>query len=103
VPKGKPVPESIEIKTSKLLNVIEKEKYDHLQVMIDQVDYDSRMKIKKKDWFIDPDHSMSARKMISIQKTLGYAKKIMQQRLEPFIGQRCFSSDHTPRRERFDI
>ena len=71
--------------------------------MIDQVDYESRMKIKKKDWFIDPDHSMSARKMISIQKTLGYAKKIMQQRLEPFIGQRCFSSDHTPRREKYDI
>ena len=66
VPPGQPVPESIDIKTSKLLNVIEKEKYDHLQVMIDQVDYESRMKIKKKDWFIDPDHSMSARKMICI-------------------------------------
>lgn len=35
VPPGQPVPESIEIKTSKLLNVIEKDKYDHLQVMID--------------------------------------------------------------------
>jgi hypothetical protein len=49
--------------------------------MIDQVDYESRMKIKKKDWFIDPDHSMSARKMIFIQKSLGYSKKIMQERL----------------------
>lgn len=68
VPPGQPVPETIEIKTSKLLNVIEKEKYDQLQDMIDHVDYESRMKIKKRDWFINPEHSMSARKMIFIQK-----------------------------------
>ena len=63
---GETLPETIEIKTSKLLNVIEKDKYDHLQVMIDKLDYESRMKIKKKDWFIDPDHSLNARKMINI-------------------------------------
>ena len=45
----------MEIKTSKLLNVIEHEKYVHLQKMIDEQDFQSRMKIKKKDWFINPD------------------------------------------------
>lgn len=45
----------LEIKTSQLLNVIEHDKYKHLQEMIDESDFKSRLKIKKKDWFIKPD------------------------------------------------
>lgn len=81
VPKGQVVPESIDIKTSKLMNVVEKERYDNLQQMIDEADFQQRMKIKKKDWFIDPDHSISARKKIFIQKSLGYSSSLLKDRL----------------------
>lgn len=67
----------IEIKTSSLLNVIERDKYFNLQKMIDQVDFKSRMKIKKKDWFIDPTHSIQARQIICLKKSLGYAQNIL--------------------------
>ncbi len=80
-PKGQQVPETIEIKTSKLLNVIEKEKYDNLQDMIDIVDYESRMKIKKAEWFINPEHSLTMRKRMFLEKSLCYSKKVLQQKL----------------------
>jgi hypothetical protein len=76
-PRGQPVPETIDIKTSKLLNVIEKEKYDNLQDMIDVVDYDARMKIKKADWFINPEHSLSMRKRMFLEKSLCYSKNVL--------------------------
>lgn len=71
------MPETIDIKTSKLLNVIEKEKYDNLQDMIDVVDYEARMKIKKADWFINPGHSLSMRKKMFLEKSLCYSKNIL--------------------------
>lgn len=83
-PKGQPVPETIEIKTSKLLNVIEKEKYDNLQDMIDVVDFEARMKIKKADWFINPEHSLTMRKRMFLEKSLCYSKNVLNQKLQPF-------------------
>lgn len=80
-PKGQLVPETIDIKTSKLLNVIEKEKYDNLHDMIDVVDWEARMKIKKADWFINPEHSLDSRKKMFLQKSLGYSKNILNQKL----------------------
>jgi len=52
--------------------------------MIDEVDFSSRMKIKKKDWFINPDHSLHSRRILCLKKSLGYAQNILRQRLEPF-------------------
>lgn len=75
------MPETIDIKTSKLLNVIEKEKYDNLQDMIDVVDYNARMKIKKADWFINPEHSLSMRKRMFLEKSLCYSKNVLNQKL----------------------
>ena len=75
------MPETIDIKTSKLLNVIEKEKYDNLQDMIDVVDYNARMKIKKADWFINPEHSLSMRKRMFLEKSLCYSKNVLNHKL----------------------
>jgi len=86
VPKGQPVPETIDIKTSKLLNVIEKEKYDNLHDMLDIVDYDARMKIKKAGWFINPEHSIVMRKKMYLEKSLGYSKNILHEKLLPFTA-----------------
>jgi hypothetical protein len=86
VPKGQPVPETIDIKTSKLLNVIEKEKYDNLHDMLDIVDYDARMKIKKAGWFINPEHSIVMRKKMYLEKSLGYSKNILNEKLLPFTA-----------------
>jgi hypothetical protein len=66
--------------------VIEKEKYDNLQDMIDIVDYEARMKIKKADWFINPDHSLSMRKRMFLEKSLQYSKNVLNQKLQPFIN-----------------
>ena len=66
--------------------MIEKEKYDNLQDMIDIVDYEARMKIKKADWFINPDHSLSMRKRMFLEKSLQYSKNVLNQKLQPFIN-----------------
>lgn len=52
--------------------------------MIDEADLTSRMKIKKKDWFINPEHSIAARKILCLKKSLGYSQNILQDRLRPF-------------------
>jgi hypothetical protein len=83
----------IEIKTSKLLNVIEHDKYVHLQRMIDESDFKSRMKIKKKDWFINPEHSIAARQILCLKKSLGYSQNILRERLQPFVSPRALSGD----------
>lgn len=69
----KDVPDEIEIKTSTLLNVVEQDRYHNIKRMIDEVDFKSRMKIKKKDWFINPDQSIQARKILCLKKSLGYS------------------------------
>ena len=89
---------SIEIKTSKLLNVIEQDKYVNIKKMIDHVDHGARMKIKNKDWFIDPDHSIASKRVLCLKKSLGYAKSLLRRRLQPFQNtyhHRTMSSDST--------
>ncbi len=52
--------------------------------MIDIVDFDARMKIKKADWFINPEHSLSMRKRMFLEKSLQYSKNVLNQKLQPF-------------------
>jgi len=49
--------------------------------MIDVVDYEARMKIKKADWFINPEHSLSMRKRMFLEKSLCYSKNVLNQKL----------------------
>jgi len=49
--------------------------------MIDIVDFDARMKIKMADWFINPEHSLSMRKRMFIEKSLFYSKNVLNQKL----------------------
>ena len=71
----------LDIKTSKLLNVIEHDRYEDLQKKIEETDYQSRMRIKKKDWFISPDESLNSRRVMGLKKSLGYSQSILKQRL----------------------
>ena len=52
--------------------------------MIDIVDFEARMKIKKADWFINPEHSLSMRKRMFLEKSLQYSKNVLNQKIQPF-------------------
>ena len=67
--------------------------------MIDIVDFDARMKIKKADWFINPEHSLSMRKRMFLEKSLQYSKNVLNQKLQPFnIDTRGATQQVSPKR-----
>ena len=53
----------------------------HLQEMIDVNDFKSRLKIKKRDWFINPEESIISSRIMRLKKNLGYAQDILNSRL----------------------
>ena len=57
--------------------MLEHDRYMNIQRMIDEADFKSRMKIRKKDWFLNPDQTIKSRRQLSLVKSLGYSQNIL--------------------------
>jgi hypothetical protein len=68
-------------KASKLEQVIDSEQYAKLQEMIDVSDFKSRLRIKKRDWFIKPEQSINSSRIMRLKKNLEYAQGVLNSRL----------------------
>lgn len=59
-----------EIKASSLANKVEPSRIETVRRMLDETDFEARLKIKKPEWFLQPDETVTSRKLMSMRRKL---------------------------------